>query len=77
MHRFYALAAAAIGILSLCTAIIPALGCVMGTLGIFLGLAGRHSERRQMAVLGIALSTIGLMTAIIYSLLVYFSQYST
>ncbi len=75
LHRFYALASAALGIFSLCAAVIPALGCVIGALGIFTGIWGRRSDRKRTAVVGISLSVIGLLTAILYSFLVYFSEY--
>lgn len=73
--RFYALASAAFGLLSLCAAIIPAAGCVIGVVGIVSGMAGRRSDRRTMALAGISLSIIGILTALLYSFLVYFAQY--
>jgi hypothetical protein len=75
LYRFYALASAALGIFSLCTAVLPALGCVIAVLGILTGLWGRKSDRTRMAMIGISLSTIGMMTAILYSFFVYFSEY--
>jgi hypothetical protein len=75
LYRFYALVSAALGIFSLCAAVIPVLGCVIGLLGILTGMGGRRSDRARMAMVGISLSTIGIMTAILYSLLVYFSEY--
>jgi hypothetical protein len=65
LYRFYALVSAALGIFSLCAAVIPVLGCVIGLLGILTGMGGRRSDRAR----------IGIMTAILYSLLVYFSEY--
>lgn len=76
LHRFYALASAALGIFSLCAAVVPALGCMVGILGIFLGILGRKSDRKTMSGFGISLSVIGMLTAIIYSLLVYYAKYS-
>jgi hypothetical protein len=79
LFRFYAVASAAsaaLGVLSLCTAVIPALGCVMGAVGILVGIYGRKSDRKTVATVGISLSIIGAMTAILYSFLVYFSEYS-
>ena len=75
LHRFYAVASAALGVLSLCSAIIPALGCVMGGFGIVAGVYGRRSDRKTTAAVGMSLSVIGVMTAIIYSFLVYFAEY--
>lgn len=75
LYRFYALVSAALGIFSLCAAAIPALGCVIGLLGILAGIGGRKSDRARMAMVGISLSTIGIMTAVLYSFFVYFSEY--
>jgi hypothetical protein len=75
LYRFYALASVALGIFSLCAAVIPALGCVIGLFGILAGIGGRNSDRVRMAMVGISLSTIGIMTAILYSFFVYFSDY--
>jgi hypothetical protein len=75
LHKFYALASVALGIFSLCAAVIPALGCVIGAFGVLTGIWGRRSDRNRMAVVGISLSVIGMLTAILYSFLVYFSEY--
>ena len=74
-NKFYALASAALGILSLCGALIPIFGTFLGILGIILGILGRRSENKRSATVGIALSIIGLLTAIIYSVLVYMAKY--
>lgn len=71
-NKFYALASAALGILSLCGGfVVPILGTILGVLGIVLGVFGRRSENRRSATVGIGLSIIGLLTAIIYSILLY------
>jgi hypothetical protein len=75
LHRFYALGSAALGVFSLCAAVIPALGCIMGMVGIFLGILGRKSDKKAMTGLGISLSIIGTLTAFIYSILVYFAEF--
>lgn len=75
MNKFYALASAALGVLSLCGGLVPLWGTVLGILGIVCGVLGRRSERKRSATVGIALSSIGALTAIIYSLLLYFSKY--
>ncbi len=75
-NKFYALASAALGILSLCGGfVVPAFGAILGILGIVLGILGRKSENRRSATVGIALSIIGLLTAIIYSVLLYMAKY--
>jgi hypothetical protein len=75
LNKFYALLAAALGVLSLCTGLIPALGTIFGFTGIFFGVLGRRSESKGMATAGIILSIVGALTAIIYSILLYRAQY--
>ena len=70
-NKFYALASAALGILSLCGGLVPIFGTSLGILGIVLGIFGRRSENKRSATVGIALSIIGLLTALIYSILLY------
>jgi len=74
MNKFYALLSAALGILSLCASILPGCGGAMAVGGIVFGILGRRSENRRTATVGIALSVIGLLTAIIY---VVFVQIAT
>ena len=74
-NRFYALASAALGLFSLCGGVIPIFGIILGTLGIVLGVLGRRSENKRAATVGIGLSIVGLLTAIIYSILVYRATY--
>lgn len=74
-NKFYALASAALGILSLCGALIPVFGTILGILGIVLGVLGRRSENKRAATVGMGLSSIGLLTALIYSILVYMVSY--
>ncbi|GAB4496595.1 MAG: hypothetical protein OHK003_02220 [Anaerolineales bacterium] len=75
LNKFYALLSAALGALSLCTGVIPALGTIFGSIGIFFGVLGRRSESKRMATAGIILSTVGALTAIIYSILLYRARY--
>ncbi|MBM3179146.1 MAG: DUF4190 domain-containing protein [Chloroflexi bacterium] len=74
-NKFYALASAALGVLSLCGGLIPIFGTILGILGIVLGVLGRRSENKRAAIVGIVLSIIGLLTAIIYSVLLYMARY--
>ena len=74
-NKFYALASAALGVLSLCGGLVPIFGTILGMLGIVLGVLGRRSENKRIATVGIALSIIGLLTAIIYSVLLYMARY--
>lgn len=75
LNKFYAIASAALGVLSLCTGLIPILGIGLGVLGIIAGYFGRRSEYKKAATAGIGLSIIGLLTAVIFSVLVYVETY--
>ncbi len=75
LNKFYALASAALGVLSLCTGLVPILGVGLGAAGIVLGVFGRRSEFRKAATVGIGLCVIGVLTAIIFSILVYVETY--
>ena len=74
-NKFYAMASAALGLLSLCTGLIPMVGTILGVLGIIFGFLGRRSESKRTAMVGIALSIVGVLTAIIFSILVYRARY--
>jgi len=69
--KFYALTSAALGLLSLCGAMVPICGGVMAISGIVLGVLGRKSESQRMAVFGIAASSLGLLISIVYAVFVY------
>lgn len=75
MNKFYALMSAALGVLSLCVGLIPVAGTLFGVAGIILGILGRRSESKKTALAGIVLSIIGLLTAIIFSILLYLERY--
>ncbi|MCL4275430.1 MAG: hypothetical protein KJZ77_16275 [Anaerolineales bacterium] len=75
LNKFYAIASAALGVLSLCTGLIPILGIGFGILGIIAGYFGRRSEYKKAATAGIGLSVIGFLTAVIFSVLVYVETY--
>jgi len=62
-------------VLSLCGGLVPIFGTILGILGVVLGVLGRRSENKRSATVGIALSIIGLLTAIIYSVLLYMARY--
>lgn len=75
LNKFYALLAAALGVLSFCTGLVPALGVIFGLGGIVFGFLGRRSERKRMATVGLFMSIVGTMTAIIFSILLYMDRY--
>jgi hypothetical protein len=70
-NKFFALMSVALGLLSLCAAIVPYCGGGMSLLGIVLGLIGRKSENYRMAVVGVGISTLGLLIAITYAIFVF------
>jgi mannose/fructose/N-acetylgalactosamine-specific phosphotransferase system component IIC len=66
--KLTALASAALGIISLCAAIIPLCGATASLLGIGFGLFSRKAEKGRVATVGVAISVLGLLITIIYSL---------
>jgi hypothetical protein len=69
-NKLLALASAALGIISLCTAIIPICGGTIALAGIGLGLFGMRSENRKTALFGIGICVLGILIAIVYSIMV-------
>ena len=70
--RFFAIASPALGLLSLCMAIIPACGGVLSLLGIILGLASLKTEHSRSAMAGVAMSVLGMLITITYALFLYY-----
>ena len=68
-NKFLALISAALGDIGIPGGLLPACGAVVGALGIISKNFGMRSEHRRRAILGIALSIIGLLTAVLYGLL--------
>ena len=75
LNKFYALISAALGVLSLCTGLVPVLGTLFGIFGVFFGVLGRRSESKRLATVGLILSIVGALTAIIFSILLYRERY--
>ncbi len=69
-NKFFALFSAAAGLLSLCASLLPICGAGLAILGLITGWMGIKSENEKIAIAGIILSVIGLLTAIIYTILV-------
>jgi hypothetical protein len=70
--RFFAIASPALGLISLCTAIVPACGGVMSVLGIILGYVSLRTEHSRSAVAGVSLSILGLLITITYTIFLLF-----
>lgn len=66
--KLYALASAALGLISLCAAIIPICGGIASLLGLIFGRISANVEKSRMATVGMALSALGLLIAIVYFL---------
>ena len=72
--KFFAIASPALGLLSLCLAIIPVCGGVFSVLGVILGFASLKIEHSRSAVAGVAISVLGMLITITYALFLYFFQ---
>jgi hypothetical protein len=70
--RFFAIASPALGLLSLCVAVIPVCGGVASLLGIILGMVSLKTEHSRSAVAGVAISILGMLITITYTLFLYF-----
>ena len=72
--KYMAIASVSLGIISLCSALIPICGIITSLAGIGLGILSRKSESRKMAVIGIGLSVLGIMISVTYMFLEFFNK---
>jgi hypothetical protein len=72
--KFLALASAALGLMSLCLAIIPACGGIVSLVGVVLGMYSLKTENTGTAKAGVIISGLGIVIAIVYALFLYFFQ---
>jgi len=72
-NRYLALGSVALGIFSLCAALIPVCGGSLSLAGIGLGLWGMRADSRRMAQVGIAICVFSLLTSIVYGVMIAFS----
>lgn len=72
--KFFSLASAALGLTSLCLAIIPVCGGIISLLGIVLGLSSMKADNSKTALAGVIISALGLLVTIVYSLFLAFFQ---
>ena len=72
--RFLAIASPALGLMSLCLAIIPVCGGVASVLGVVLGLYSLRTERSNSALAGVIISGMGIVVTIVYTLFLFFFQ---
>ncbi|MCS6995044.1 MAG: hypothetical protein N2117_04170 [Anaerolineales bacterium] len=73
-NRYLAMGSVALGVLSLCAALVPICGGSLSLAGIGLGLFGLRADSPRMAQVGIGLCIISLVTAITYGILVAFAE---
>ncbi|HXD08503.1 MAG TPA: hypothetical protein VN653_00470 [Anaerolineales bacterium] len=72
--RFFAIASPALGLMSLCLAIIPVCGGVASIVGIVLGLYSLRTERSNSALAGVIISGFGILVTVVYALFLNFFQ---
>jgi hypothetical protein len=73
--RFLAIASAALGLMSLCLAIIPACGGIVSLLGVVCGAYSLRTENSGTARAGVIISILGVVITLVYALfLVFFKQ---
>lgn len=68
-NKFLSIFSVVIGILSFCAGLIPIVGIIIGAAGIGMGILGMKSEQRKIAVMGIIISSLGLLTSLVYMIL--------
>jgi hypothetical protein len=68
MNKLAAIASLALGIVSLFASIVPVCGGGMGLLGIVAGWAGMKSDYHKLGLAGLAVSGLGLLIAITYTI---------
>jgi hypothetical protein len=69
-----AIASAALGIMSLCLAIIPACGGITSLLGVICGAYSLRTEHSRTAYAGVVISILGVVITIIYAAFLYISR---
>ena len=72
--RFLAIASPALGLMSLCLAIIPVCGGVASIVGVVLGLYSLRTERSNSALAGVIISGFGILVTVVYVSFLNFFQ---
>jgi len=72
--KFLSIASAALGLMSLCLAIIPVCGGVASILGIVFGLYSLRTDQSKTALAGVIISGLGILITVVYALFVAFFQ---
>lgn len=72
--KILALASPALGVMSLCLALIPVCGGIASILGIVFGLYSLKTEQNKTALAGVIISGLGLLMTIVYTLFLTYLQ---
>jgi hypothetical protein len=72
--KYAALASAALGLIGLCGSVVPICGGLVSVLGIVLGWVSLRSERSTLAMVGIGISILSLLIALVYTVILTFNQ---
>ena len=70
--KFLALASAALGVMSLCLALVPACGGIVSLMGIVLGLFSLKTEHNGTAMAGVIISSLGILLSVVYGMFIFF-----
>jgi hypothetical protein len=54
--------------------LIPICGGISSLVGIVVGIPGMKSERHNLAVVGVAISALGLLLSIVYAVLLFIGK---
>lgn len=74
MAKWYAIASAALGLISLCGGVIPWCGGAVSLLGIILGFLSLRIERSKSAIAGVGISVLGMLIAVVYTVILTFGN---
>ncbi len=67
-NKMAAIASLSLSIISLCAAIVPICGGVTSLLGLLTGWYGMKSEYRTLGLIGTAVSALGMVITLVYTL---------
>ena len=74
MAKWYAIASAALGLISLCGALIPWCGGAISLLGRVFGFLSLRIERSKTAIAGIGISVLGMLIMVVYMVFLAFQN---
>ncbi len=69
-NKYLALLSVAFGVFSFCAGIaLPVAGIIVAIIGTLMGIFGMRSMDRKIAIVGLIISTVGLLTAAIFMIM--------